>query len=207
MKIVRRPPEWVNEKKESPEIYWNRSEIVKELNETKYEITEEELSVLMRWVPELLPEKAKVIDFGCGNGRIISSFKNEKQYDVLGVDCSEKFLDTARSRFEHNDNISFLQAKIQNVDFEDEFDLGILANVLQHQDVENKRSVINSVWSSLKVRGLLFMTEKTISMSNYVADGQGETVGTWIEYLVDGGFNLLKYTDGLYLFEKEERSE
>lgn len=78
---------------------------------------------------------ARVLDAGCGNGRLLEAFK-DKQIDYLGLDSSSTLLELARRNYpQHN----FLEmdllattANRESADFKNGFDLIFCLAVLQH---------------------------------------------------------------------------
>lgn len=52
---------------------------------------------MYQWA-EMVPENSRVLDIGCGNGRLLEAFKNKK-IDYLGLDNSQSLLEKARERY------------------------------------------------------------------------------------------------------------
>ena len=66
----------------------------------------------LEFIADYAKEGDKVLDFGCGNGRLLELFLNKK-IGYLGVDISEKLIDTAKEKYPDKAN-SF--QKISNSD-------------------------------------------------------------------------------------------
>ena len=47
----------------------------------------------------LLPEKAELLDLGCGSGEPISKYFIEKGFSLTGIDYAEPMIEIARQRF------------------------------------------------------------------------------------------------------------
>lgn len=67
-----------------------------------------------------MPNKAKILDIGCGNGRD-AFFFNKKGYSVLGIDISKKVIQ--RNSLKKNKNIEFKKFDIEKNILQDNFDV------------------------------------------------------------------------------------
>jgi len=68
---------------------------------------------------EMLPEKGKVLDLGCGTGLPYARYLVEKGFDVLGVDLSEEMVKVASQNVP---GASFVQLSMNEITYRDEFD-------------------------------------------------------------------------------------
>lgn len=66
----------------------------------------------LEFIADYAKEEDKLLDFGCGNGRLLELFFNKK-IDYLGVDISRKLINTAKEKYPNKAN-SF--QKISNSD-------------------------------------------------------------------------------------------
>ncbi|MDD4607379.1 MAG: class I SAM-dependent methyltransferase [Patescibacteria group bacterium] len=73
---------------------------------------------------ELLPRNASILDVGCGVG-IDSKYATSKGCNVVGVDLSEKMLETAKSNYPQ---IDFRLEDIRHLKFEDKKFDGVIAS-------------------------------------------------------------------------------
>ena len=74
----------------------------------------------------------KILDFGCGVGRILKFFSNKKEAKFYGTDISENMIKFCK---EHclNDNISLNLSEVGKINFKDNFfDIVYSFHVLQH---------------------------------------------------------------------------
>jgi SAM-dependent methyltransferase len=118
----------------------------------------------------------RVLDAGCGNGRLLGAFKN-KPIEYLGVDSSEKLIKAARKNYPDN---KFVVGDILKLDAipDDNFDYIFCLAVLQHipseklrrralEEMRNKLSpdgqiiisvwnLWSSVWGKKRYRRLIF---------------------------------------------------
>jgi len=151
----------------------NYDEIAEEFSETRNKRLWPELIKLS----EEIKNRDKILDVGCGNGRLLEAFK-DKEIEYTGVDSSEKLISIAIKKYS--------KFKIQNFDFkvlnilelgslpQTKFDYVFCVAVLQHipgsdlqiaalKQLKNKVSdngkIIISVWnlwSQKKFRKLIF---------------------------------------------------
>ena len=93
-----------------------------------------QLDNLVRQEVKSLPEIKRVLDLGCGNGRLAASLANEN-YVVVGVDASETGIEIARKTYARP-NLAFECARIDaslNDKFAGkQFDLVVSCDVIEH---------------------------------------------------------------------------
>jgi alkylated DNA repair protein alkB family protein 8 len=120
----------------------------------------EELSYLTRYVND----GDKILDIGCGNGRLLQIFKNKK-IDYTGIDSSEKLIEIAKekirnSKFEIRNSATFRVADALNLPFKDDsFDKVFSIAVLHHIPSEELRlKFLKETKRILKPKGFLVLT-------------------------------------------------
>lgn len=64
---------------------------------------------------EYIPQSGKILDIGCGNGRLSEYFP---QYEYYGIDLADEFIKIAQKRYP---NKQFIQAEMTHLPFEDNF--------------------------------------------------------------------------------------
>lgn len=107
----------------------------------------------------LPPPPARLLDLGCGGGWT-SVFFAKCGYDVVGQDISSDMIAVANEAKEVQaigDNLSFLQADYEGLNFSHEFDCVIFYDSLHHADDE--KSALLSAYRALKKGGKLFTHE------------------------------------------------
>ncbi len=146
----------------------NYEEIANDFNETRKKYLWPELIKLTNDVKD----GDKVLDVGCGNGRLLEAFKNKRIY-YLGIDDNEKLLDFAKSR---HPNFRFTKgnilelSKISDIDYDYVFciatlhhlpgnDLRIMALKQMKNKVKTDGKIVLTVWnlwSQKKFRKLIW---------------------------------------------------
>jgi len=149
-----------------------RQEIAQKiLEETKRNFNKiaEEFSFSRRWPWEILKkftnylqEGEKVLDIGCGNGRLYELLK-DKNIEYIGIDNSEKLIELAKRRFKIQDSRSkpvFLMADALNLPFQDnEFGAVFMIAVLPHiPSKELQIKALKEANRTLKPGGYFFIT-------------------------------------------------
>jgi len=137
--------------------------IAKDFSNTRH-IPWQELSVFIPY----LPVGGKILDLGCGNGRLLKVIQSAGQkYEYLGVDFSAKLLDQARQQFPGE---NFQQADMSKLDFPvASFDVVCLIASFHHLDSKKEREeLLNKIYSWLKPGGVLFMTNWNLLQSKYL---------------------------------------
>ena len=98
----------------------------------------------------------KILDLGCGNGRLFEFLKNKK-VDYIGIDSSEKLIETAKKKFP---KAKFQRADALNLPFPNNFfDKIYSIAVLHHIPSEEFRlQFLREAKRVLKPEGLLILT-------------------------------------------------
>lgn len=106
----------------------------------------------------------RILDLGCGDGALTAQLAARvPQGSVLGIDASRSMIDTALQY--QSPNLTFLLKDINNLDYEEEFDL-VFSNAALHW-VLNHPALLFHVYNSLKKGGLLRF--------NFAAEGNCST--------------------------------
>lgn len=102
-----------------------------------------------------VPEKANILDAGCGSGRDTLMFKS-LGYDVTSIDGSAEMCRLASEYADHE----VLHMQFQDIDFKEEFD-GIWASAsLLHVPSDELDLVLDNLRDSLKPDGVLYASFK-----------------------------------------------
>ena len=73
------------------------------------------------WKKELSDDGIKVLELGCGTGRIASGLIDNKLH-YIGMDVSSEYITYAAEKFKHFPNISFIQGNMIDFNLEHTFD-------------------------------------------------------------------------------------
>lgn len=104
-----------------------------------------------------IKENDKVLDLGCGNGRLYELFK-DLSTRYIGIDKSEILIKRAREKWK-NYSAKFLVGDILDSSNKEKFDAVFLIAVLHHIPSRKLRlKVLRNVYSVLKPGGYFFMT-------------------------------------------------
>ncbi len=124
-----------------------------------------ELSVFIPY----LPNSFKVLDLGCGNGRLLSVLKDSaKDFDYLGVDFSKQLIDQAKKQWpDYNFELNDMQA----LDFPAaSFDVVIMIASFHHLYTKKERqALLQKINNILKPGGILFMTNWNLGQRKYLS--------------------------------------
>lgn len=92
----------------------------------------------------------KVLDLGCGNGRLIELF--DKDIDYLGVDQSQKLIEAAKKRFPSG---KFFVADALNLPFKKKFDVIFSIAFFHHIPSQDLRlKILKDCYSFLAPKGI-----------------------------------------------------
>lgn len=135
-----------------------------EKTQTDYNLIAEDFSrTRQRMWPEIkflvndyVKEGEKILDLGCGNGRLFE-FLKEKNIDYIGVDFSEKLISIAKERFP---KAKFKLADALNLPFSENFFDKVYSIAVLHQipSEDFRLQFLKEAKKVLKPRGLLILT-------------------------------------------------
>ena len=135
---------------------------INDLNLQSYNRIAEKFSFSRSYVwPDLqkfktyVQEGNKVLDLGCGNGRLVELFK-DLDVEYLGVDGSFGLINSAKKSFPDK-NFQVMDAL--NLDLpENSYDVILCVSVLNHIAKENQQQFIDNLKKVLKPNGVLLLS-------------------------------------------------
>ncbi len=118
-------------------------------------------------VKEYVKDEDKILDLGCGNGRLIQLLKDYKDISYTGLDNSEKLIEKAKKEYKASklinlkNKINFIANDILNLNqFEsNSFDkIFMIASFNHIPSKELQEKVMTNLYRILKKEGILIMT-------------------------------------------------
>jgi SAM-dependent methyltransferase len=101
-------------------------------------------------IAESVNDGDKVLDLGCGNGRLYDSLK-DKKINYTGVDFSSSLLSIAKEKYPQ---VDFVEQNITELDIDDQFDRVVSVAVLNHLPSHELRlRALQGVYDLLKDDG------------------------------------------------------
>lgn len=124
--------------------------------------TRQKLWADLHFIPDRIVTSSKILDVGCGNGRLLESLKI-KNVQYTGIDTSSKLISLAKTNFADYKLARFLVGDALSLPFEnDTFDYVVSIAVLHHIPSHKlRRQVVSEMDRVLKKGG-----EMTISVWN-----------------------------------------
>ena len=116
-------------------------------------------------------KKLKILDAGCGNGRLIEYLNTLGiEYDYLGIDNSKHQIESARENYKDKLNARFEFGNILDIkNKKEEFDIIFCIAVFHHMpSLETREKVVNEFHRVLKKDGYLFMTNWNLFQKKYL---------------------------------------
>lgn len=108
-------------------------------------------------VNKYVQNNQKILDIGCGNGRLFSILKN-KNIEYLGIDNSKELINIAQEKYKNFKNSKFKVKDLLEINYNKKFDLIFLIAVLQHIPSEELRiKALKSIKKALKPNSFLIM--------------------------------------------------
>lgn len=122
-------------------------------------ISIEEIEEGIKWLSE---GSDSIIDFGCGNGSLLLRSGYLSEADMVGIDISEEALRAAEKIAEDNhldQRSEFLSGGVEKLSRfgEDEFDAGILSNVVDNLIPDDARSLLSEFNRIIESDGKLLL--------------------------------------------------
>ncbi len=124
-------------------------------------------------------EGKTVLDVACGTGILIPDYINRKVKECVAIDISQKMLEAAKEKFSGYENIKFLCADAESLDFTDKFDCAVIYNAFPH--FIDRNLLFANLSKSLKPTGRLTvahgMSRKEIAKHH---SGSAKSVSTML---------------------------
>jgi trans-aconitate methyltransferase len=177
---------------------WNAQEYEKNSNNQKL------------WGIELisklnLKENEKILDLGCGDGKIsVELARRASNGYVIGVDSSSQMIELARKRYSSGNfkNLSFMVSNASNLTFENEFDI-VFSNAVLHW-IKDHIPVLYGVNRSLKEKGKILFQMGGEGNASEILDGLSILIKNekWAKYFYNfespyGFYNPAQYEEWL----------
>ena len=139
------------------------------------------------YLVELLPDKAKVLDAGCGAG-FASKYLAENGFEVVGIDFSKEMLKLARKNVP---DVGFIEMDMSKLTFnEKSFDGIVSLYAIFHISREKHEQLFRDFYRILKHGGILFF-----SIGSEEDEGADEYYGAeifWSNYSAEKTLSLVK---------------
>lgn len=154
----------------------------------------------LEWLGDYVKEGDKVLDYGCGNGRLLELFK-EKNIEYLGADTSAKLLEFAKQKHsKFADNFIKLDPVAQSLPFQSEFFNACYSIAVFHHFPSKKyrQKMAKELYRIAKKDGYVIVTVWNLYQWKYV----NNLVRSWISKL--RGKSELDWNDCLISFTDNE---
>lgn len=110
------------------------------------------------FVVDYIEDGDKILDFGCGNGRLLEILKN-KNIDYFGVDVSEKLIEIAREKYGNENAIFQKISSLSSLAFLDNFFNAILSlAVFHHFPKKHSLKVAKELYRTTKPNGIVVVS-------------------------------------------------
>ena len=117
----------------------------------------------------LMKRPIRMLDAGSGRGELVVHLaKCCPNWEIVGIEQSEQRIETARHTVSRLglSNVSILSGDLEQLDFNDEFDLIVNADVLEH--IEDDRKVLRNLFGALKPGGHVIITSPSIPQRKHL---------------------------------------
>jgi ubiquinone/menaquinone biosynthesis C-methylase UbiE len=124
----------------------------------------------MRDFAESMVSGDRVLDLGCGNGRLYDALK-DKSINYTGVDNSPELLEFAKKRWGENESRRFLVGDVLNLDWwkGEKYNVVFLVAVLHHIPSKDlRKKVLENISKVLAPNGFLIMTNWALFRRKYL---------------------------------------
>lgn len=135
---------------------------------------------------EILQPNTRILDAGCGIGKHIGAF-TKLGYVCDGIDQSKVAVKYAKTL---NQNANIRLMRIQDLDYQNIYDLIYTCAVLQHSSHDRKRVILKKFYDALCAQGFILCTENTLSED--LSDGYSFSENGWIKFMAENNFKHIK---------------
>ena len=162
-------------------------------------------------IKNLVDQGSRVIDIGCGTGRLEFALAGKCQ-SVLGIDLSKKNIDRAHLRLHLNPNekISFLHNNVKEITAKGQshFDYAILTYVIHEVDEEERIILLNEI--ALIADKIIigdYLVPKPKGLAGFLSEviefiAGSEHFRNYKSYMANGGIHHLANEAGLRIIQE-----
>ena len=152
----------------------------------------------MEFIADYTKEGDRVLDYGCGNGRLLELF-NDKKIEYLGVDPSQKLVDLAKKRYPSGE-FSKINLGQTSLAFQDNFfNASYSIAVFHHFPSDDYRQkMAQEIYRVTKPEGYIIVTVWNLWQKNYIKN----IANNWINKIL--GKNQLDWNDCQISFKNNE---
>ncbi len=120
------------------------------------------------FLKEWVKDRDRILDLGCGNGRLLELFK-DMNIKYVGLDISEELLNIARSRYT-GPNVSFVLSDALDIPFDEDSFNAVYAIALLHHipSASFRLKTLNEVRRVLKRDGIFVATVWNLWQKRYI---------------------------------------
>lgn len=140
----------------------------------------------LEFIADYAKDGDKVLDFGCGNGRLLELLK-DKNIDYLGVDVSEKLIDIAKAKYpDKTDNFRKISSSDSLPLPDNSFNTVFSVAVFHHfPSKKYRRDIIKELYRTTKKDGYVVITVWNLWQKKYIKN----IIDNWLNkiYLSFGG--------------------
>ena len=115
---------------------------------------------IQRWLLKFgLSKDSKILEIGCGIGtqtELIAKYIDDNG-EILAVDISPKSIEVAQKRLHTYKNLKLIAADIINYDIEEQFDVIVMPDVIEHIPLELHSQLFEKAAKLLKKDGFIFI--------------------------------------------------
>jgi ubiquinone/menaquinone biosynthesis C-methylase UbiE len=147
---------------------------------------------------ELLPKGAKVLDMGCGTGIPFDRYLVEKEFEVTGVDFSQKHIELAKRNVP---DAEFIKGDFSEIDFgEESFHAIVSFYAIFHIPRDEHKALFARMNKYLKKEGIILVTLGTSGSEYGIEEDWLGAPMAWSSYhpekateiISESGFRILK---------------
>ena len=109
-------------------------------------------------------DSISILDIGCGVGRWADLYRNEKNCEYIGVDFSDKMIESAKEEYEGVDNFKFYVGKFQDLSetlrkngCDKKYDLIIITGVFMYINDSDVPTCISQLIPLVKDGGVIYL--------------------------------------------------
>lgn len=93
----------------------------------------------------------KILDVGCGTGRITSLLHSFSEGSITAIDISSKMIDIAKEKYKEEEYATFIVGDFLNYSFQEKFDIIVIYNAYPH--FLDKNALKEKLYENLNVGG------------------------------------------------------